>query len=70
MTRNKSDEPLTGDAAWRAAKQEISDRNDVAYKRGAERRAAEDAEALGRRRDADARDRAQLPQQPTRPTDR
>jgi hypothetical protein len=70
MTRNaKSDQPLTGDAAWRAAKQAVSDRNDLAYKRGAERRAQEDARVLGRRRDADARERAILPQQPQRTSD-
>jgi hypothetical protein len=70
MTRSaKPDQPLTGDAAWRAARQAVSDRNDQAFKRGAERRAAEDAQVMARRRDADLREREILPQQPTRPTD-
>jgi hypothetical protein len=56
--------PLRGDAAWRAAKAEIADRNEKAYARGREVRAAQDAEQRARRVAADRADRANLPKQP------
>ena len=55
---------LRGDAAWRAAKQEIDKRNDAARARGAAERKDADAKALARR---DAMQRAEfenLPEQP------
>ena len=39
---SKPTEPLRGDAAWRAAKKDVADRNEAAYARGREERAAED----------------------------
>ena len=63
----KSKEPLRGDAAWRAEKKRISDNNDAAQKRGRELRAARDAQDAQRRRAADDRERASLPEQPQRP---
>ena len=46
-------EPLRGDAAWQAAKKEISTRNDAARARGAKERAAKAARAEADRRGAD-----------------
>ena len=67
MTK-KPDQPLTGDAAWRAEKQRISDRNEAAFKRGRERRAQEDTKAHERSAAAARKDHDELPSQPTRPT--
>ena len=58
------DQPLRGDAAWKAAKAEIAQRNDAARARGAKIRAADEAAKLARRREADARERERLPEQP------
>jgi hypothetical protein len=55
---------LRGDAAWRAAKDEIAKRNDAARKAGAARRDREHEQALERQRDFDRRDRANLPTPP------
>jgi hypothetical protein len=66
MTKNP-DQVLTGDAAWRAEKQRISDRNEAAFKRGRERRAEEDTKAHERSAAAARKDRDELPSQPTRP---
>ena len=63
MTQNP-DEPLRGDASWRAAKAAIAKRNDAARKRGGEQRAADNAASLARIRAADARERESLPVQP------
>jgi hypothetical protein len=57
-------EPLRGHAAWKAAKQRISERNEAAYARGRQERAARNADAIDRRRQADRRDSAKLPRQP------
>ena len=65
MTRNDKQEPLRGDAAWRAERQRVSDNNEAAYKRGREKRAAQDAVVAERRRGEDERDRRNLPEQPT-----
>ena len=67
MTK-KPEQPLTGDAAWRAEKQRISDRNEAAFKRGRERRAVEDTKAHARTAEAARKDRDELPSQPVRPT--
>ena len=63
----KPEQVLTGDAAWRAEKQRISDRNEAAFKRGRERRAEEDSRAHAREAAAARKDRDELPTQPTRP---
>ena len=65
MTK-KPDQPLRGDAAWKAAKAEVAQRNDAARARGRKLRAATEAAELERRRGADAREREQLPVQPRR----
>jgi hypothetical protein len=57
-------EPLRGHAAWKAAKQRISERNEAAYARGRQERAARNADAIDRRRAAERRETAKLPQQP------
>ena len=59
-----TEEPLRGDAAWRAAKQKVSDNNDAAYKRGREQRAAQDKDVMTKRREAARREDAQMPRQP------
>ena len=48
---SKSTEPLRGEAAWRAAKKEIAERNEAAYARGRNERAARDAARVTRRRE-------------------
>ena len=59
MTEDK--QPLRGDAAWRAEKAAIEQRNQAARKAGAERRDREDQIAADRRRENDRRDRESLP---------
>ena len=61
---DKDETPLRGDAAWRAAKQRVSDNNDAAYKRGREKREAQHEQENERRRSAARRENAQLPEQP------
>jgi len=61
---SKSEEPLRGEAAWRAAKQDIAARNEQAYARGRKERAAQDAAMRARRADAERRADANLPTQP------
>jgi hypothetical protein len=63
MTKNP-DQPLRGEAAWKAAKAEMEQRNDAARARGGKLRAASETEKLARSRAADARDREHLPVQP------
>jgi hypothetical protein len=63
MTKN-SDQPLRGDAAWKAAKAEMAQRNDAARARGGKMRAASEATKLARSRAADAREREHRPEQP------
>jgi hypothetical protein len=58
------DKPLRGEAAWKAAKAEIAQRNDAARTRGRQQRAASEAAELARRRAADAHEREHLPVQP------
>ena len=52
--------PKRGDAAWRAAKEEVASRNERAYKLGRERRQREYDEYAAARRAADVRERAEL----------
>lgn len=63
MTKNP-DQPLRGEAAWKAAQAEMAQRNDAARARGGKLRAADEAAKLARRRAADAREREHLPEQP------
>jgi hypothetical protein len=58
--------PLRGDAAWKAAKKAISDRNDAAYARSRKERAEQDAATRARRVAAERRADANLPTQPGR----
>lgn len=60
----KATEAPRGDAAWRAQRQEIADRNEAAYARARDARNARDADALKRRRDEDRRDAGNRPKQP------
>ena len=53
-------EPPRGDAAWKAEKQRISERNEAAYARGRRERMARDAQVLEGRRDAEREERANL----------
>lgn len=64
MTK-KPVEPLRGDAAFRAAKQRVAEKNEAAYARGRAERAARDAATLSRRREAERREADDLPTQPT-----
>jgi hypothetical protein len=61
MTAN---EPLRGDAAWKAQKQAISDRNDAAYARGKKERAEQEKAVRARQVAAERRADANLPKQP------
>ena len=65
MTQKQPDQPLRGEAAWKAAKQRVADSNEAAYKRGREQRAESEAKAQASRRSADRKDAEQLPVQPT-----
>ena len=62
MTDDK--QPLRGDAAYRAQKAAIEQRNDAARKAGAERRNRDDQIAADRRLAYDRRERENLPTQP------
>lgn len=64
MTK-KQDEPLRGDAAFKEAKRRVAERNEAAYARSRTERAARDAAAVVRRREAEKREAAGLPTQPT-----
>ena len=61
---SKSVEPLRGEAAWKAAKKGISDRNEEAFARGRKERAARNiawtARQVAQEREADR----SLPRQP------
>ncbi|UUY03997.1 hypothetical protein LRS13_00260 [Svornostia abyssi] len=57
-------EPLRGDAAWQAAKNEIAKRNDAARARGAKERDAKAARAQAETRELARRELADLPSQP------
>ena len=58
------DEPLRGEAAFRAAKERVQKANEAAYARGREERAADAADAAGRRRLAERQAQKNLPKQP------
>ena len=52
--------PKRGDAAWRAQRDAIADRNERASRRAQERRQQDDEALLARRRAADLRESAEL----------
>jgi hypothetical protein len=60
----QTDEPLRGEAAFRAAKERVQKANEAAYARGRTERAAENAAALTRRRQIEKAGMRHLPQQP------
>jgi hypothetical protein len=68
MTPEKSSEPLTGDAKWRAERKAIADNNEAAHKRARKERDAQDELVHARRRESERRELAELPTQPVRPT--
>jgi len=57
-------EPLRGHAAWKAAKQAVSDKNEAAYARGRQERAARNVRATDQRRAAERSADANTPKQP------
>lgn len=59
-----TDQPLRGDAAYRAQRDAIAKRNDAAQARGAAQRAAKQDEANKRDRDAARLEQSILPEQP------
>jgi ribosomal protein S21 len=59
-----NEEPLRGDAAYRAFKAQVAKNNDAAQRRGRERRAEVDAAVAARRAAADRREMSDLPVQP------
>jgi hypothetical protein len=63
---SKSTEPLRGEAAWKAAKKEIADRNEAAFARGRRERAARDAARVARRQEELRDANRSLPRQPAR----
>ena len=70
MTKKKTPaapaEPLRGEAAYRARKEEISRRNDATRPRGAAERSAREAEQASKRQAAERHEAANLPEQPQR----
>jgi hypothetical protein len=62
----KPSEPLRGEAAWKAAKKEIAERNEAAYARGRRERAARDAARVSRRREEQRKANLDLPVRPER----
>ena len=63
MSKNDATPPR-GDAAWIAAKNDVAKRNEAAYARGREERAARDAAVRARQVALERRDLASLPRQP------
>jgi hypothetical protein len=61
---SKPTEDLRGDAAWKAAKKGVADRNEAAYARGRRERAARDAAFASRRREELREANLNLPGQP------
>jgi hypothetical protein len=61
MSDEKKDRPpVRGEAAWRAAKEEIAKRNDAASKVARERRRARDDDRASRMHAAEVREQAKL----------
>lgn len=59
-------EPLRGEAAWKAAKKEVADRNEAAYARARRERELRDAARVTRRRQEEREANQNLPRQPGR----
>ena len=66
MSKNQETTPLRGEAAWKAAKQRIAERNDAAHARARKERAEADAGRRARLRAAEREELANLPTQPGR----
>ena len=58
---SKSDEPLRGEAAWKAAKQGVAARNEQAYARGRKLRAERNTAFAARRLEDERRSNRDLP---------
>ena len=63
---SKSDEPLRGEAAWKAAKQGIAARNEEAYARGRKERDARNTAFAARRLEEERRNNRDLPRRRAR----
>ena len=63
MAKN-NDEPLRGDAAYRAFKAQVAKNNDAAQRRGREQRAEADAQTHRKRAAAERQEMSNLPVQP------
>ena len=61
---SKPVEPLRGDAAWKAAKKGVSDRNEEAYARGRKERTERDHAQMARRVAQEREADRSLPRQP------
>ena len=66
MKNSGNEAPLRGEAAWRAQKLAIAERNAAACATASAERGRRDAAIESERRAADRRDRAHLPVQPNR----
>jgi hypothetical protein len=66
MKSTANQEPLRGEAAWRAEKAAIAKRNDAACAKAMNERGKRDAAAEKERRAAERRDFAARPSQPNR----
>jgi hypothetical protein len=66
MKKSTATEPLRGDAAWKAAKKTVSERNDAAYARGRQERLARDAARVSRRREEERQANHDLPRRSAR----
>jgi hypothetical protein len=59
-------EPLRGEAAWKAAKKQVADRNEAAYAQARRERELRDAARVTRRRQEEREANENLPRQPGR----
>jgi hypothetical protein len=66
MTKKDPGTPLRGDAAWRAARQEIQDRNEAASARARTERAERETTAAAHHRAWEKASNANAPKQPGR----
>ena len=57
-------EPLRGEAAWRAAKKGVAERNEEAFARGRKERAERDTARVARQVAQERENNRSLPQQP------
>ena len=60
MTPKADKEPLRGEAAWRAARDEVAKKNNATWERARKERVVRNAEAVARRRNAEREERAGL----------